>query len=112
MPLFSRVSTVTMKTQTYKPMPIPALPASTGPITDDNDSLKRRLQPLLSGFQSDMGYDGICPGSELQVLLKAMREQAALIGISYPEGSVSWYAFKVGLCYAHVSLDTPKLLHS
>lgn len=97
----------TTQTQQYEPMRVSVAPRFTKPTAGDGEDLRSRLQPLLSGFLTDMGYNGPTQCHEIHELLQAMHEQAAKLGIPYPEDSISGRAFKVGLVYGHVSLRLP-----
>ena len=81
-------------------------PYTLKPTNQDESDIGSRLRPLLLQLEAELGYNGATPSHELNDLLQAMHEHAAHVGFPYPEGSVSWKAFKVGLCYAHVSIYT------
>ncbi|KAI5918190.1 isoprenoid synthase domain-containing protein [Camillea tinctor] len=60
------------------------------------------LRPLMKQFRSLIGYDWADSGcdNDINDLIQGMHEEAAIIGIPYPEGSRAWHAFKTGLYYA------------
>lgn len=77
---------------------------------NDAGDIGDRLRPLLSQLEAELGYAGATSSHGLDDLLQGMHEHADHIGVAYPEGSVSWKAFRVGLMYAHVSIYATCLL--
>ncbi|KAI0436093.1 terpenoid synthase [Xylaria telfairii] len=60
------------------------------------------LRPLLIEFQNDLGYTGARLGDDLGGLVDGMYRVAANLHIKPPENSHEWYAFQVGVHYAHL----------
>ncbi|TRX90918.1 hypothetical protein FHL15_008123 [Xylaria flabelliformis] len=83
-------------------MPANIEPKLPEPKTWSKADIGRVLGPLIAQFDADLGYTGAKSGDDLEGLLQGMHEQAIKIGIPYPEGSRSWYSFKVGIYYAHL----------
>ncbi|KAI1485226.1 isoprenoid synthase domain-containing protein [Biscogniauxia mediterranea] len=76
------------------------------------DEAEQIMRPLIKQFTSLIKYDGIDSSCDDDVdrLVQGMHEEAAIIGIPYPEGSHSWYCFKAALyyvrfCFPRHSLD-------
>jgi hypothetical protein len=89
--------------------PLQVLPAGVAPRLPEPTIRSKAdigyiLGPLIAQFDADLNYTGAKPSDDLEGLVLGMHEQAIKIGIPYPEGSHSWYSFKVGIYYAHVCL--------
>ncbi|KAI1503430.1 isoprenoid synthase domain-containing protein [Biscogniauxia marginata] len=71
-------------------------------MSNASGELSGLLRPLVTEFSSQIRYAGAKSSCDLDLdrLLQGMREQAVNLGIPYPEGSHSWYCFKLGLYYA------------
>ncbi|KAK6064003.1 hypothetical protein SCUP234_12609 [Seiridium cupressi] len=72
------------------------------PTPNTPEDIGRMLKPLIKQLDKELGYEGATSGDDLEGLLRGMHEQAAYVGIPYPEGTRSYYSFKVGVYYAHL----------
>ncbi|KAI1164972.1 isoprenoid synthase domain-containing protein [Nemania serpens] len=64
------------------------------------NEIGQKVIPLLVELEEAVGYTG-AKGHDHAAFFEGMHLQAARIGVPYPEGSTSWYAFHTGANHAY-----------